>query len=81
MAWIDLSGANAPINAIGSDLGYDLKGVEGANIADIFVPFNYVVPIQTQVFNPIYRQQIIDESGGGGSTRPSSGFLYPRGQG
>ena len=23
----------------------------------------------------------IDEGGGGGSTRPSSGFLYPRGQG
>ena len=29
--------------------------------------------------DPIFNN--IDEGGGGGSTRPSSGFLYPRGQG
>ena len=79
MAWTDLSGANAPLNASGTDRGFDVSPVKDFNGLAGFAPFDFSDPNYNGIFNPIREQQIIDEAGGGGGpTRPTSGLVYPR---
>lgn len=79
MAWIDLSGANAPLNASGTDQGFDASPVKDFDRLNGFVAIDFPKPNYNGIFNPIREQQIIDEAGGGsGPTRPTSGLVYPR---
>lgn len=79
MAWTDLSGANVPSNASGTDQGFDASLVKDFDRLNTFVLYDFGEPHFNGIFNPIYGQQVIDESGGsGGPTRPTSGLVYPR---
>jgi len=78
MAWTDLSGANA-VNASGTHQTWDVSPVKDFDKVTGYVNFAFSIPLYNGIFNPVHKQQIIDEGGGsGGPTRPTSGLVYPR---